>query len=110
MLKGGIKTAHNNSLKRSYKSLSPQEYRIMKKVERKEQADKFLYGGCKGFYKNCPRLENGMVDWDNVLAVDIETVEWANKVIERFNKIDENLISQTVAKFRGSQFSYSQSF
>lgn len=109
MLKGGIKTAHNKSLKRSYKNLDQKQYRVIKVIEAKEQADKFLYGRF-GFFATAPRLENKSIDWDRVDPNILIAVENSNKAIEKFNKLDDSLVAETLKKFRQGQFSYSQSF
>ena len=109
MLKNGIKTAHNKSLKRSYKHLSKEEYRVMKLIERAEQAEKYLYGHY-GFYTRMPRIENGQIDWQNVPENEYSMFVKCNKAKEKFNKIDDEIVSSIQDKFNRSQFTYSQSF
>lgn len=109
MLKSGIKTAHNKSLKRSYKHLNPKEYRIMKLIEKKDQAQNFLYGYF-GFFATAPRLENNAVDYEKIEESTLDIVDQALKTIEKFNKIDDDVILRVTTKFCQTQFSYSQSY
>ena len=109
MLKGGIKTAHNKSLKRSYKHLSKQDYLIMKKIEKYDQAEKELYGGL-GFYKTCKRLKNGSVDFESLTEKELDWFEDLNKKIKIISKYSEKEILRVRKVFKITQFSYSQSF
>jgi hypothetical protein len=109
MLKGGLKTAHNKSLKPSYKKLSAEDYKIIKKVERYELADKYL-NGYKGFWATSPRKENGQVDWDKIDADTFSMFEHCNKICQSFAKIDDALITQAKTRFNQTQFTFSQSF
>lgn len=81
----------------------------MKTIERKEIAERFLYG-FRGFYKTAPRLGNGAVDWSKVDDDTQKMVQISNRKIALFHKIDDELIREVSRKFYASQFTYSQSF
>jgi len=109
MLTGGIKTAHNKSLKKSYKHLDGQEKRLVKINERYEIANTFLYGR-KGFYSTVKRSSNNTVDWDSVDESLMASFTHATKEIEKYHKQDELLMESAVVKFNQTQFRFGQSF
>ncbi len=109
MSQKGILVAHRKSIKKSYKHLTIKEKRIMKIIEAKEQAEKYLYG-FNGIYKRAKRLSNGQVDWSCFTNAEIDIFHTSEKAIEKYNKIDEKIILEVKYKFNKSQFNYSQSF
>lgn len=109
MLKGGIKTAHNRSLKKSYKHLNVQQTRLVKIHERYEIANRFLYG-YQGFYSDIKRLSNNCVDWDSVSKNMMVIFTSATKDMERYHKQDEKLMDEALTLFNQTQFSFGQSF
>jgi alpha-glucuronidase len=109
MLKGGLKTAHSKSLKKSYKALNKEQYKIIKTKEKKEDAEKYLYGHY-GFYSVAKRLKSGAVDFSKLDDRTLQAFEKANKAIQKFNKINESVLNKAVDVFNQTQFSFSQSF
>lgn len=109
MLKGGMRTAHNRSLKKSYKNLNAQQTRLVKINERYEAADKFLYG-YRGFYEEAGRLDNGQVNWSSIPESLMSAFKDANKDIERYLKQDDDLMGSALRLFNQTQFSFSQNY
>ena len=109
MLKGGIKTAHNKSLKKSYTALSAKQLKMIKIHERYEIADRFLYG-YRGFYSDVKRLTNNCVDWSSVSANMMTAFDSATKDIDKYIKQDKKLMDQALILFNQTQFNFGQSF
>jgi len=109
MLKGGLKTAHNKSLKKSYKGLSSKQYKIIKLKEKKDMAEKYLYG-TYGFYSKAKRLATGQVDFDSIDDRTMQVFEQANKDINKFNSLDCKEVDKAVNIFKQTQFQFSQNY
>jgi hypothetical protein len=109
MLKGGLKTAYNKSLKKSYKGLNKEQYKIIKLKEKKDIAEKYLYG-TYGFYSKAKRLTTGQVDFDSMDDRTMQVFEQANKDINKFNSLDCKEVDNAVNIFKQTQFQFSQSF
>ena len=109
-----IQAARNKSAKRSYTALSKRQYRIMKLVEKKEQANDFLYGkhnmDKRGFYTRMPRLTNGQVDWDNVPPLELLFFQDANKSLSCLDRYSDKEIEKVKWLFKETQFSLSESY
>jgi hypothetical protein len=109
MSQQGIKIASNKANKRTYKHLTKKEKQIIKLWESKNQAEKFLYG-LYGFYSTVPRFKNNSVAWEKLDEKTLICFEESNKVIEKFNRIDNEILIKTINLFNQTQFSFSQSF
>jgi oligoendopeptidase F len=113
MLKNGLKTAHNKSLKISYRGLDRKEIKIIKAIELKERAEKELYG-VNGFYQLSKRTQTGAIDWDSLTERELNLFDSLNRKIEKSNKVLNTLSEEEIRKikitFQNSQFSFSQSF
>lgn len=113
MLKNGLKTAHNKSLKTRYKHLTAEEKRIVKAHENLNRINRELYG-YRGFYYLAPKTENGGVDWDSCSDWQLKLFDLLNEQKEKNEKLlskhDDNKIEKILLFHRNMQFSYSQSF
>ncbi|HAO15238.1 MAG TPA: hypothetical protein DDE71_06730 [Tenacibaculum sp.] len=110
MCQRGINRAHKKSITSSYKYLTKSEYRLMKKIEKYDLAEKGLYAPLTGFYSRCPRLKNGQVDVVNLTENDLNLWDKLLKDIMILSKYDEIEIERVRHKFNSTQFTYSQSF
>lgn len=109
MSQSQINAAHRKSLTSVYKHLTSEQKRIIKLKEKKDLAEKFLYGS-RGFYSHVVRLPDNQVNWDCVPDETLNLVSSSMKDIERFLKVDDDLVNTAVKIFNETQFSLSQSF
>jgi primosomal protein N' len=109
----GILLAHKKSLKKNYKHLDLIQKKIIKAVEKKELAEKELYGA-RGFYANAPRTEYGVVNWDALTQEQNNLFNLLNKNLEKsskyLSKFTDKEIENAKEIFKLTQFNYSQSF
>lgn len=104
-----IQQAINKSLKKNFSKLSSREKTLVKLQEKYDLAQRFLYGHL-GFYSTVSRLPNKQVDWDSVSEDKMILFEEADKIIKKYNKVDETEIQNALKLFNQTQFTYSQSF
>ena len=69
-------------LKYSYKNLSPDQKKIVKLRERKDQNIKDL----DRFWRTAPRDENGAVAWGEISDIEMDCFNRINKALELINK------------------------
>jgi hypothetical protein len=108
-----ILLAHKKSLKKNYKHLNLIQKKIIKTIEKKELAEKELYGS-RGFYANAPRNENGAVNWDTLTLEENNLFNLLQNNLEKsskyLSKFKDEQIEDAKKIFKLTQFNYSQSF
>ncbi len=105
-----IDSAYRKSLKPSYKHLTKKEYRLMKKIQKYDAAEKALYAPLTGFYSTCPRLPNNAVDVGSLTERQLDFWEAQNRILNILSAYDDAEITRVRDKFNQTQFKFSQSF
>jgi hypothetical protein len=104
-----IQQAINKSLKKNYSKLNFRQKTLVKLQEKYNLAQRYLYGYL-GFYTKVKRLPSGQVDWGSLSDQELQIFENANKIIKKYNKVNENEMQNALKLFNQTQFTYSQSF
>lgn len=107
--------------KTTYKGLSTIEKTYIKKIERKNQLEKDLYGS-RGFYATAPRNEQGGIAWDKLSEKELaifdmifkehEKIQKSISKFEEKHRFDEGKIIKLFQKHQANQLAknYSGSF